>query len=193
LEFVPGFDGILGWIAARAMERMNADAEREAVRRLHPLAGEHVLAIGFGPGVGLQNLLETEVAQVLGVDPSAVMNSVAAVRNSQAIGEGRLKLVKAEIADFDDSLRPFDGAIAVHTLQMCQPFEPTATKLAALLRTGGRLVSITHAWAAAKDCGSEDRFVEVVEQGLIKAGFQNVMYATADAEKGTAILIEATR
>lgn len=187
------FDGIRGWVAGKAMERMNAAAEHEAVERLAPCPGASVLVGGFGPGVGLAHLLTYPVEQVVGVDPSGAMYQLAAQRNRAAIDSGRLRLVSTVLADIDPALGPFDGMIAVHTFQMCSPFAPTAERLAQVLVPDARLVSITHGWAAARDHGSVEAFVTMVCEGLTKAGFAKVESGFAAAEGGKAILVEARR
>ncbi|WP_285711857.1 class I SAM-dependent methyltransferase [Erythrobacter oryzae] len=187
------FDGVAGRIAVRVMERTNAEAEREAVRRLAAGPGAKVLVMGFGPGIGLQHLLEGPVAEVVGVDPSQVMHDAAARRNALALAEGRLRLVKAQAADLPRDAGPFDGAIAVHTLQICRPFAPTAAMLADVLRPGAQLIGITHGWAARKDYGEESLFTDAVAQGLAGAGFAQARHGRADAEGGTAVLLEAVR
>ncbi|MCA3254859.1 MAG: class I SAM-dependent methyltransferase [Alphaproteobacteria bacterium] len=187
------FEGVLGRIAAKVMERMNAEAEREAVHRLDPQRGAKVLVIGFGPGIGLENLLERPVSHVIGIDPSHVMHDAATARNRTGIEAGRLQLIKGTAAGLDPETGPFDGAIAVHTLQICRPFAPTAANLAKVLRPGARLIGITHAWAARKDYGDEARFIDVVAQGLHAAGFADVSHGRADADGGSAVLHEAIR
>lgn len=187
------FDGLSGRVAAKVMERQNAVAEQEAVQRLDAQPGARVLVIGFGPGIGLHCLLKSPVQYVVGVDPSQVMHDAASKRNSVDIVGGRLKLLKCEAADLTDDHGPFDGAIAVHTLQICRPITPTAARLAYLLRRGARFVSITHAWAARKDYGEERVFIDMVSDGLREAGFASVAHKFAEAENGTAILIEAVR
>jgi SAM-dependent methyltransferase len=187
------FEGVSGRIAAKVMERMNAESEREAVRRLDPLQGSKVLVIGFGPGVGLEYLLEHPVDLVVGIDPSQVMQDAAAARNRAAIKAGRLRLIKSTAADLDPATGPFDAAIAVHTLQICRPFGPTAAKLAEVLRPGARLIGITHAWAARKDYGEEALFVDAVSGGLREAGFAHVSDGRAEAEGGSAVLHDAIR
>lgn len=187
------FEGISGRIAAKVMERMNAEAEREAVRRLDPLQESKVLVIGFGPGIGLECLLKHPVGHVIGIDPSHVMQDAAAARNRAAIEAGRLRLIKGTAADLDPEIGPFDAAIAVHTLQICRPFAPTAAKLAEVLRPGARLIGITHAWAARKDYGEEALFVDAVSRGLREAGFARVSNSHADADGGSAVLHDAIR
>ncbi len=187
------FDGISGWIAAKAMERMNAEAEHEAVARLAPREGSRILAIGFGPGIGLERLLSLPVSEVIGVDPSAVMHRIASARNDEALAQRRLKLI-ADVVDLIE-VEPcyFDGAIAVHTLQICRPFAATANKLGGVLKPGAKLVSITHEWAARKDYGAVESFRTAIEDGLYGAGFSSVSFGVANAEGGTAILIEGIR
>ncbi len=187
------FDGVSGWIAARVMARMNAEAEAEAVARLAPAPGTRILAIGFGPGVGLEALLARPVGHVVGIDPSAVMHRVAGERNREALARGRLTLVRDLVENLDLALGGFDGAIAVHTLQMCTPFPLTAARLAAVLKPGARLVAITHGWAAARDHGSEAAFTARVGDGLAAAGFTQLIHGRADCEGGKALLIEARR
>ena len=188
------FDGITGWFAAHIMARMNVAAEDEAVRRLTPQRDDKILVIGFGPGLGLQQLLTHPVSEVVGVDPSSVMNRMSAKRNRAALHDRRLRLIEASVADMQwPEGAYFDGAIAVHSLQMCRPFDPTAQRLSHLLKPQARLVSITHGWAASKDFGDEARFATEISDGLRRAGFASVQCGQADAEKGTALLIEAQR
>ncbi len=67
------FDGITGVVAARVMALMNADMERAAIETLAPHDGDRVLVVGFGPGVGIESLLDRADVDVLGIDPSPVM------------------------------------------------------------------------------------------------------------------------
>lgn len=186
------FDGLTGMVAAKVMARMNAAAEREAVDVLDPEAGDAILVIGFGPGVGLQHLLRKHASvTVFGVDPSSVMMSEATQRNQADVQVGRLKLYQCGVLGLSAEAGPFDGAIAVNSIQMCEPFAQTALHLRHLLRPGGRLVTITHDWAMSKQAGSVSSFVAVLGEALGKAGFEHVQSRKADAEKGRAVIIEA--
>lgn len=63
------------------MARLNADMERAALDTLDPQPRDRVLVVGFGPGVGLAELLRrVPDATVLGIDPSAVMVRAATRR-----------------------------------------------------------------------------------------------------------------
>jgi arsenite methyltransferase len=186
------FDGATGFVAAKVMARMNAAAEREAVDLLALPPNARVLVIGFGPGIGIHALLERHIdVGVVGVDPSGVMVKAAAKLNGNAVKAGRLSLHQLGVTQLDVAHGPFDGAIAVNAIQMCEPFAQTAAHLRLLLRPGAHLVTITHDWAMAKHAGSVAAFVARLGEALTGAGFAQVESRQGNAEKGKAVIIEA--
>ena len=69
-----GFEGTAGRVAGGVMARMNRDMELAAVDELVLGRGAEVLAVGFGPGVGIAALLRRlPQVTVCGVDPSTTM------------------------------------------------------------------------------------------------------------------------
>jgi ubiquinone/menaquinone biosynthesis C-methylase UbiE len=188
------FDGPIGAIAAKVMARLNRDAEAEAVDLLAPAPTDHVLVIGFGPGVGVK-LLAAHLTEghVLGVDPSAAMVAAATRANRKEIAAGQVALHAKTAEAIPASDATFDGAIAVNSLQVCEPFDATARELARVLRPGARLVSLTHDWAAARHAGSAAAWAEGVGHTLRLAGFGEVQDLAAKAEKGRAITLIARR
>lgn len=68
------FEGPAGRVTAMVMARRNRAAEREAVDVLDPSPGASVLAIGIGPGLGVELLAERlGRGNIAGIDPSEVM------------------------------------------------------------------------------------------------------------------------
>jgi ubiquinone/menaquinone biosynthesis C-methylase UbiE len=130
---------------ARRLEK-NRDGEAEAIEELAPSPDDHVLAIGFGTGIGIE-LLAGRVARVAGADPSKAMVKMASRRNQAAIDAGRVQLVQAtaDRLPWDDAT--FDGVITVNTIQLWAPFEQSVAEVARVMRPGSRLVSYTHDWA----------------------------------------------
>ncbi len=139
------FDGPATRVMAKHLEH-NRDAEAEAIEELGPLADDHVLAIGFGPGIGIE-LLALRVARVTGVDPSKGMVKIASKRNSAAIDAGRVELVRASADSLPWDDATFDSVITVNTIQLWDPFEESVAEVARVMRPGSRLVSFTHDWA----------------------------------------------
>jgi trans-aconitate methyltransferase len=78
---------------------MNAEAETEAVELLAASAGERLLVIGFGPGLGLEILARLcPDTMITGVDPSASMLRSAERRNRAVISAGRMTLHQTTVA-----------------------------------------------------------------------------------------------
>jgi ubiquinone/menaquinone biosynthesis C-methylase UbiE len=188
------FDGLGGKLVAPIMARMNAAAEAEAVDILNPLSDSCNLVIGFGPGVGIAKLTErTPYGSVLGIDPSLAMLRTATNRNRAAISAGNVKLATTTADKIPCAEACFDGAIAVHTLQLCEPIEATITELARVMKTNALLVTITHDWAAKHHRGSAKIWTTTMVQALEEGGFENVLTGFAHADKGKAILITSRR
>src|ERR1700739_3817714 len=90
------FEGTAGRLAGPVMARMNRDMERAAIDELAPAPHESVLALGFGPGVGIAELLRRLPRGVIGgVDPSAAMVQQARRRNLAAVERGRVLLERS--------------------------------------------------------------------------------------------------
>ena len=87
----------------------------------------------------------------------------------------------------------FDGAIAVDTLQMCDPLGETAVELARVAQIGARLVALTHAWALARHVGSVVAWVEEAKRAFGAAGLVDMSSFPALAERGRFIAFVARR
>jgi SAM-dependent methyltransferase len=188
------FDGFGGALVGRLMARMNAPAEAEAVDRLGPAPDARVLAIGFGPGVGVARLIERLPAGfVLGIDPSAAMVAQSARRNRAAIASGRVRLQQATLAMAEPEPASFDGAVAVNTWQLCEPFADHVAILHAALKPGGRFVSLTHDWAAATHAPSAEAWLDAVRAAFEAGGFTIVHCGRGRSEKGRILVVTAER
>lgn len=192
---MPGmFDGVAGALVGRLMARMNAPAESEAVDRLGPAPDARVLVIGFGPGVGIARLLERVPAgSVVGIDPSAAMVAQAARRNRAAVAEGRVILQRATLALADLEPASFDGAVAVNTWQLCEPFGDHVAIMRSALKPGGRFVSLTHDWAAATHARSAEIWLDTVRAAFEAGGFINIHCGRGRSEKGRILVLTAER
>lgn len=188
------FDGPLAGLTASIMARMNRDAEAEAVELLAPAEDAAVLVLGFGPGLGVRRLAERlPRGRVLGLDPSAAMVAAATRANRAAIASGRVMLTRARADRTPCGDGAFDGAIAVNTLQLCEPLDATARELARVLKPGARLVSLTHAWALERHTGSVEGWIGRAVAAFEAAGFGEARSFRGRAEKGQIVAFVATR
>ncbi|HHG5367048.1 TPA: class I SAM-dependent methyltransferase [Pseudomonas aeruginosa] len=134
-------EGPLGEQAGDLMARTGRAMAKAAVTRLEVKPTDHVLEIGFGPGVGLE-LLSTLVpgGHVTGDDPSETMHQMAATRNARAIKLGRISLIKGSVdaLPFPDS--SFNTALAIDNLHFWLDRLAGFKELWRVLCADGRLV-----------------------------------------------------
>jgi ubiquinone/menaquinone biosynthesis C-methylase UbiE len=142
------YDGVWVRVAAAAMARMNRAAEIEAIDILDPQPESAVLAIGIGPGIGVEAAAgHPAVATVAGVDPSHTMVRLATKRNRRAIERGSVDIVRTTASSLPWPDATFDGAIAVNSVHVWAPIDESVAEVARTLRPGARLVALTHRWA----------------------------------------------
>jgi len=183
------FDGPTARLIAKAMARGNRDAEAEAIAELDPAPTATVLAIGFGPGVGLE-LLSPIVTRVIGVDPSAVMVREAA-RRTRNLANVTLHRASADELPLDDAT--VDGAVAVNSMQLWDPFDASVAEVARVLRPGGRLVTLTHDWAMEHHAGSVDGWLDRAQRVCERHGLDACRSWRGTSERGKEIFFVASR
>jgi arsenite methyltransferase len=146
--FDPAFGhprGLAGRLGGAFMAVGNAEQERWAVRAAQVSAGENVLVVGHGPGVGLQ-LLAPALApggRIIGVDPSPTMRKMAASRCAGLLADGSLELRKGGAEQTGCAPASMDAAISVNNVMMWDRPAGLA-ELCRVLRPGGRLVITVH-------------------------------------------------
>ncbi|MEO1064697.1 MAG: class I SAM-dependent methyltransferase [Actinomycetota bacterium] len=185
-----GFDGPLGRVVGRIMAIRNADAEFEAVARSALAPDAHVLVLGFGPGVGIVEVLrDAPHRRVTAVDPSEAMHRTARRRVTEQLGRASAVMWHLGTADsIPVADACVDGAIAVNALQLCEPLEATFVELARVLGPGASLVSITHPWAIERSTGlTPGEWIERASTIVRESGFVGPERFASRADDGTAV------
>jgi SAM-dependent methyltransferase len=129
-----GFAGRLtGW--EMALRPSNRKRNRWAVALLDVQPQDHILEIGFGPGLAIRELARRATdGFVLGIDHSEVMVRQAAVRNRAAVEQGRVELRLGSALDLRDFSEMFDKALAVNNFGMWPEPEARLKDLRGALR-----------------------------------------------------------
>ena len=188
-----GFEGTSGRLGGAVMARLNRDMEDAAVNELDPAPTDRVLAVGFGPGVGVAALVpRLPLGFVGGIDPSSAMIDQARRRNRAAVNEGRVQLVSAgaEAIPWPDDF--FDGAVAVNSIQLWQPFDVSLYEVARVLSPGASLVTVTHCWAVEKR-SPVSLWVKTTTDTMQTHGFEEVTQHTASFRSGEGLVLRARR
>lgn len=111
--------GLLGRIGGLVLARFNRDFAQEIVVLLDLRAGERVLEVGFGPGVGIELLASAASnAKIAGIDPSKEMVEQARARNAAAIGIGAVDLRQGSVETMPFEDDSFDTALAINSMQV---------------------------------------------------------------------------
>ena len=186
------FDGPAAGMMAKRLEK-NRDGELEAIEELAPSPSDRVLAIGFGPGIGIE-LLAPRVAHVAGVDPSKAMVKLASQRCRALVDAGRVELVRAsaDALPWDDG--SFDGVVTVNTIQLWSPFEASVAEVARVMKSGARLVSYTHDWAIEMFGGGKvDAWAERAARVCARHGLVDPLHWFGKAEEGKIVAFVVRR
>ena len=109
--------GFLGRLVGRFMARGNLYEIGWTVFFLNIQADDHVLEVGFGPGISIQMVAQKATdGLTAGVDLSQTMVQVARRRNAAAIQAGRVDLQLGDAAALPFGDDSFDKALAIHSI-----------------------------------------------------------------------------
>lgn len=154
--------GPLGRVAARIMRAGNAPLNGWILQLLSVRPGDHVLEVGFGPGVALAQLLElVPDGTVTGVEASTSMAKQARDRFRPAIADGHLKIHNGDAASLPFDEGTFDKVSAIHVVYFWPDQLATIGELRRVLRPGGVL---------ALGYQERDRMPPRAARGLAAAG-----------------------
>jgi ubiquinone/menaquinone biosynthesis C-methylase UbiE len=160
-------EGVLGKLGGVIMARTNCPAAQEIIGLLDVRAGDKVLEVGFGPGVGIQLLAErVSDGCVAGIDLSREMVAQATARNSDAVAGGRVDLRHgtAQTLPFTDGT--FDKALAINSMQVWPDQGSALREIRRVLKAGGKVALGFTAYSGQPKSGVADL--------LTAAGFTEV-------------------
>ena len=167
-------EGLMGVFAAWIMGRVSVEQNRWAVSHLDVLTADHVLEIGFGPGLGIAFLSKlASKGLVVGVDPSSVVMRQARKRNASAIDSGRVELREGAMPSLPFGDGQFDKVLSVNNVMLWPSPGASMSEVRRVLKPGGRLViTLTPMWAKSFE-DVEDMSEEIADL-VNQAGFINV-------------------
>src|SRR6516162_7888247 len=109
--------GILGRLGGSIMARMNADCGIWVSDLLGIAPSDHVLEVGFGPGVIVHHLANL-ARRISGIDLSSEMVAQARARNIAAIQSGRVDLQRGSVENLPFNDNSFDKVLAINSMQV---------------------------------------------------------------------------
>ena len=190
--------GFLGRLVGNVMARGNEHEAGWTVSLLNIQPGQHILEIGFGPGVAIQYASQKAAhGLVAGVDYSETMVQVARKRSAAAIKAGRVDLKYGEVSSLPYPDASFDTAFTIHCIYFWAKPIDGLRELGRILKPGG-LLAVT---IMPKDKWLKERTpppdvftlysIDEVAHLLSEAGFREVRverYPRPDEFPGACVL-----
>jgi ubiquinone/menaquinone biosynthesis C-methylase UbiE len=138
--------GFLGSIAGFIMEKRSSNIERNewGISLLNIQPSDHVLEIGFGPGVGIQKMSDLITDGIIyGIDHSELMVKKASDRNKSAISSGKVKLILASVSELPSFDHPIDKVIDINTFQFWTDPVNSLQEIKRMMKPHG-IIAIVH-------------------------------------------------
>ena len=173
--------GIIGRLAGYIMANRpsNIDRNNWTVSLLEIKPEEHVLEIGYGPGVGLQKaVMQVESGSVTGVDHSTIMFEQASARNREAISSEKMKLIVGTIEDLLPIQKSYNKCFSANVFQFWDDPIGELSKLGEVLGPGALLATTFMPRNSKPTKENTLRMAGKIEDSLEKAGFVNIRSIT---------------
>lgn len=158
--------GVLGYLGGKLMEG-KGPVYRWVLTLLDVQSTDHILEVGFGPGVGIESASAAAPdGFVAGVDYSEVMLKLACRRNARGIAAGKVALVHGSATDLPYADNLFTKALSVNSLHLWPDPVAGLKEMHRVLEPGGA-IAITFTPQSGE---SGDNLVDL----LRAAGFKDV-------------------
>ena len=165
--------GFLGHLVGHIMASSNRERIEWAVSLLNLQPTDHVLEVGFGPGVGVELVAQTAV--ISGIDPSSIMLKQASRRNREGIQNGRIHLQQGTASHLPYEANSFHKAFTINSLHHWPDPAAGLRQMHRVLRPGGQIAIIEQPrWAKSEaDIQQATRHLEEL---LSQTGFHSLTH-----------------
>jgi ubiquinone/menaquinone biosynthesis C-methylase UbiE len=181
-----------GWIMAHRPS--NVARNRWTVDLLQVQERDHVLEIGFGPGLAIERVARlAPKGRVVGIDHSPLMVELAGHKNQSAIEAG---VVELKQGGFDLLLQlgeSFDKAFSINVLQFLADRREALQLIRSVLKPEGLLATTLqprHRGAKPEDAQA---FAHKLSDELFIAGFRDLTVRQLDLKPVPAVCVLARR
>lgn len=150
--------GLLGSWIGRKMSQQHVPENEWTVNLLGVKATDHVLEIGFGPGIAIEKLLPlVPQGKISGLDYSAAMVSAAKRRNREGVKGGQIDLRQGDAQmnlPFADKC--FDKVFSIHCVYFWKQPEAALYEIYRVLKSDGKLFLTIYPNDDGSDPGTPD-------------------------------------
>lgn len=175
--------GPVGRLVGAIMAYENRERNLWAVKQLDVQPDDHVLEIGFGPGLAIREVASLATRGLAaGVDHSEVMVQEARKRNAAAVAAGKVDLRQGTAAALPFGDASFDKVFTVNSVHHWPDRAAGLREILRVLKPGGTVAVIEQSHAKSYDEGRPggDELVRYLEE----CGFQNIRVTQGPTRKG---------
>jgi ubiquinone/menaquinone biosynthesis C-methylase UbiE len=163
------------------------------VEQLHLQTHQHVLQIGYGQGLALQQVArKLRDGFIAGIDESVDHYQAARRRNRRDIDSQHMQLHLGSIGQLPYPHHYFHTIFGNNIYQLWKEPQYSFLQLYNLLRSGGRLVMVFQPHGAKTEA-EVWRAAEAVQQQYIEAGFADIRISFREMHPVTAICVVGVR
>jgi ubiquinone/menaquinone biosynthesis C-methylase UbiE len=184
--------GIAGRAAGWVMAHRPSNRQRNTwvVSLLDVQPTDHVLEVGFGPGLAIAELARRATqGRVYGIDHSNLMLRQATIRNATAIRAQRVELVCTSVDQLPDFDVPLDAILAVNSVGFWPNPAEQLHDLRNLLRAGGRIALATQPRCPGATNDTTARAAHELQNLLNQAGFTHTRVHTLNLDPPVACVL----
>lgn len=175
--------GFLGKVISQLMIIGNRAAYETIIKDLSVQAGDRILEIGYGPGIGLKLISRRcKTCVIYGIDFSDLMYRRATMRNKQVIKENRVHLFLGDFVQTDISGGPFNKIFCINVVYFWNDLQKPFKRIKSLLSEDGifcfymaKSDDLDRAKVTSNDVFNKYS-IEDVSKALRSAGFKEVDY-----------------
>lgn len=179
---------LAGWIMANRPS--NIARNRWTVDLLQVQEADHVLEIGFGPGLAIERVARlAPKGHVVGIDHSPLMVELAGRRNRSAIEAGIVELKRGGFELLPQLGESFDKAFSVNVLQFLADRREALQLIRSVLKPDGLIATTLqprHRGAKPEDAQA---FAHKLSDELINTGFRDLTVQQLDLKPIPAVCV----
>jgi len=172
--------GLMGVFVSNLMIRGNRHNYDVLLKDLNVQAGDKILEIGYGPGIGITLLAEKGKPGIVhGIDFSKLMYKRATERNKKNIDDKKVKLFAGDFLKDNIDGADYDKIFCVNVIYFWADLQKPFFKIRSLLKNDGAFFCyMAHKDFLAKKNPANDIFnkysIEQITAALKSAGFSKV-------------------
>jgi ubiquinone/menaquinone biosynthesis C-methylase UbiE len=186
--------GWLGRLIGHVMVKQNRERIEWAVNLLAVQPTDHILDIGFGPGISTK-LLAARATNgfVAGIDISDVMVQQAHWRNASDVRKGRVELQQGSVEKLPFPDARFDKVLAINSLHHWADKQAGLREVRRVLKPGG-IVAIVEQPPSKITAESEMRQRgDELQSILAQAGFTDLEPIYASLKRGMSVFLRGRK